>query len=179
MDNTAALRQGRAIMRTIVNDHIANVILSEVAQKLIDDATQGRITLGHNMTGNTVNAYAAGVYAGGQLTRLITSSGSIPAPLQKKLGLGQKFHRGRQRWDGEIQERTFKASVATNGSTEAERSIAFIQSYNAPKDGYALVVCNGVEYAAYQGLVRDIDVLTSNFNRLAGILQSSLKPLPN
>lgn len=178
MDNTAALRKGAADAKEIIAFHIY-IILVSAAKKLLEDATNGRIFLGHNMTGNTVNSYAVGVYSKGELVFTMTSSQGISKPLQRKLGLGQKFHRGRQRWDGEIQKRTFKASVATNGSTEAERSIAFIQSYNAPKDGYALVVCNGVEYAEYQESVRNIDVLTSNFNRLTGILQSSLKPLPN
>lgn len=180
MDNSAALSQGSAKMRAIIDNHIANEILAKAARKLIDDATQGRIHLGHNMTGNTVNAYAAGVYARGTLTYIVTSSGTIPAPLRKKLGKGEKFYAGRQRWDGEIQKRTFKANIATNGSTEAERSIAFIRSYkDAPKDGYALVVCNGVEYAEFQDLVRNIDVLTQNFNNALPIIQSSFTPLPD
>lgn len=179
MDNTAALNQGAARMRAIVDAHIANEILAPAAQRLITDATQIRTHAGHNMTGNTINSYAAGVYVRGALTHIVTSSGTIPGPLQRKLGLGQKFHRGRQRWDGEIQKRTFTAKVATNGTTEAERCLAFIRAYKAPKDGYSIVVCNGVEYAEYQESVRNIDVLTQNHNNAYLIIQSSFKPLPN
>lgn len=179
MDNTAALNQGAARMRTIVDAHIANEILVPAAQKLITDATQIRIHAGHNMTGNTINSYAAGVYVRGALTHIVTSSGTIPSPLQRKLGLGQKFHRGRQRWDGEIQKGTFTAKVATNGTTEAERCLAFIRSYKAPANGYAVVVCNGVEYAEYQEFMCNVDVLTQNFNNALSIIQSSFKPLSN
>ena len=48
---------------------------------------------------NTINSYAAGVYVNGQLVHIETSAGSISKPLRRKLGRGQRFYAGSQRWD--------------------------------------------------------------------------------
>lgn len=131
------------------------------------------------MTGNTVNAYAVGVYKRGELVFIMTSSGGIAKPLRRKLGKGQRFYAGSQRWDGETQEHTFTAQVGTNGTMEAERSIAFIQSYQASTKGWSVVVCNGVEYATYQENQMDIDVLTASFNNAKMFMPSMFKPMPD
>lgn len=178
MDNTAALRRGHQIAKDLIARHILNVILVPAAKELVQDILQSRITDGHNMTGNTVNSYAAGVYVRGQLVHIETSSASIPHPLRRKLGKGQRFYAGNQRWDGEIQEGTFTAKAGSNGTMEAERSIAFLKSYHAPHTGWALVVCNGVEYAVYQEAEMDIDVLTSNFNYALMFTPAMFKPMP-
>ena len=177
MDNAVALRLGTQRAKDLIARHILNQILVPAAKSLIQVATQGRISIGHNMTGNTVNSYAAGVYVAGQLVHIETSAGSIPRPLRRKLGRGQKFFAGSQRWDEEIQENTFKAKVATNGAMEAERSIAFLRSYKAIADGWELVVCNGAEYATYQENEMNIDVLTANFDYAKMFVPSMFTPM--
>lgn len=163
--------------KDMITHHVLNVILVPATKELIRNASQGRIFAGHNMTGNTVNSYAAGVYLNGRLVHIETSSGSIAHPLRRKLGKGQRFYAGSQRWDGEIQENTFTAQIGSNGSMEAERSIAFLQSYK-PSDDWALVVCNGVEYATYQENEMNIDVLTSNFDYAKMFAPTMFKPMP-
>ena len=179
MDNSAALQMGTRRAKEIMARHVLNQILIPAAKELIQDAAQGRIRLGHNMTGNTVNSYAVGVYVKGQLVHIETSSKSISRPLRRKLGKGQKFYAGSQRWDGEMQEHTFTAEVSTNGTTEAERSIAFIQSYKASDKGWELVVCNGVEYGTFQENQMQIDVLTASFDNAKMFLPAMFKPLPD
>lgn len=179
MSNEAALQRGTQMAKDMIARHVLNVILVPTAKELIKDATQGRISIGHNMTGNTVNSYAVGVYANGQLVHIETSSGSIPRPLRRKLGRGERFYAGSQRWDGEIQEHTFTAQVSTNGTMEAERSIAFLQSFRPSPKGWALVVCNGAEYATYQENEMNIDVLTSNFDYAKMFMPSMFKPMPD
>ena len=164
MDNTAALRIGTQTAKDLIARHILNKILVPAAKDLIQAATQGRISFGHNMTGNTINSYAAGVYVKGKLVRIETSAGSIPSPLRRKLGRGQRFYAGSLRWDEEVQENTFTAQAGSNGTMEAERSIAFLQSYKPSHNGWSLVVCNGVEYATYQENEMNIDVLTASFD---------------
>lgn len=178
MSNTAALRLGTQRAKDLIARHILNQILVPMAKELIQNATQERIYLGHNMTGNTINSYAAGVYVRGALVHIETSAGSIPNPLRRKLSRGQSFFAGSQRWDGEVQEATFKAEVSTNGTMEAERSIAFLQSHKPSANGFALVVCNGVEYATYQENEMNIDVLTANFDYAKMFAPSMFKPLP-
>lgn len=177
MSNAAALQMGSQRAKEIIARHVLNGILIPASKELIHAATQGRIFAGHNMTGNTINSYAVGVYVSGQLVHIGTSSGSIPHPLRRKLGKGERFYAGSQRWDGETQEHTFTAKVSTNGTTEAERSIAFLQSYKPSADGWALVMCNGVEYATYQENEMQIDVLTANFDYARMFLPSMFKPI--
>lgn len=179
MDNSAALRRGTQMAKDMIARHILNVILVPAAKELIKDASQGRISIGHNMTGNTVNSYAVGVYVKGQLVHIETSSGSIPKPLRRKLSRGERFYAGSQRWDGDVQVGTFTAQVSTNGTMEAERSIAFLQSHKPSPNGWALVVCNGVEYATYQENELDIDVLTANFDYAKMFMPSMFKLMPD
>ena len=178
MDNSAALQKGTAKAKKIMYDHIY-LLMTSAAKKLLEDATNGRVFLGHNMTGNTVNSYAVGVYFKGNLVFMMTSSQGIAKPLRRKLGKGQKFYAGSQRWDGETQEHTFAAEVSTNGTTEAERSIAFIQSYKASDKGWELVVCNGAEYGTFQENQMQIDVLTASFDNAKMFLPAMFKPLPD
>lgn len=177
MSNADALQLGSRRAKDMIARHVLNVILVPAAKELIQAATQGRIFAGHNMTGNTVNSYAAGVYVNGQLVHIETSSGSIPRPLRRKLGQGQRFYAGNQRWDGEMQEHTFTAKTGSNGAMEAERSIAFLQSHKPSSDGWALVVCNGVEYATFQENEMQIDVLTANFDYAKMFAPAMFKPM--
>ena len=178
MSNAAALKLGTQRAKEMIARHILNQILVPAAKELIQDATQGRIYLGHNMTGNTINAYAAGVYVKGVLVHIETSAGSIPNPLRRKLGRGQRFYAGSQRWDGETQEHTFTAKAGSNGTMEAERSIAFLHTYKPPVKGWALTVCNGVEYAIYQENEMNIDVLTANFDYAKMFIPTMFNPMP-
>lgn len=178
MDNSAALKKGTAMAKRIIEDHMY-AMLTSAAKKLLDDATNGRITIGHNMTGNTVNSYAVGVYSKGNLVFMMSSADGIPHPLRRKLSKGEIFQAGRQRWDGTIQETTFRAEVSTNGSMEAERSIAFIKSFRPSAKSWVLVVCNGVEYASYQESQMDIDVLTGNYNYAQMFAPSMFNPMPD
>lgn len=179
MSNETALRAGSQRTREIIARHILNTILVPAAKGIIKDASQGRISIGHNMTGNTVNSYAVGIYVKGQLVHIETSSGSIPRPLRRKLSKGERFYAGSQRWDGDIQQGTFTAQISTNGTTEAERSIAFLQSYKPSPNGWSLVVCNGVEYATYQENEMQIDVLTANFDYAKMFMPTMFHPIPD
>lgn len=161
----------------MIEYHLVYQILIPIASGLIEEAIQGRITLGHNMTGNTINSYAVGVYLKGTLAYIESAAGKIPNPLRRKLGNGQRFYAGNQRWDGEVQERTFTAKSGSNGTMEPEQSIAFLMSYRASPNGYTIVVCNGVEYATYQENEMNIDVLTNNVNFATMFAPSMFKPI--
>ncbi len=89
MSNEAALQRGTQIAKDLIARHVLNKIFVPAAKEHIQAATQGRIFAGHNMTGNTINSYAAGVYVNGQLVHIETSAGSISKPLRRKLGRGK------------------------------------------------------------------------------------------
>ena len=176
MGNKSVLEAARKKMQDIAYKHLVEDILIPFAESARNDAEQIRIQEEHNMTGNSVNSYAAGVYAHGKL--IWDSYSGVPKPLQGKLSKGQRYRAGWQRWDGETQVYTFKAKVATNGQTEPERAIAFIRSYKAPSDTFSVVVTNGVEYAEFQQAQMGIDVLTKAYDNAKFDISQYLKPIP-
>ena len=177
MSNVAALRKGTARAKKIIQGHMT-VNLQYALDELVETAMRiRREQTRHNMTGNTVNSYAGGLFIDGQL-KAISLGQPGRSPLRKKLREGEKFRAGKTRWDGDIQQRTFTAQIDTDARTEAAASIDFIKSYKPKDKGFAIVVCDGVEYATYQENVYNIDVLTGSFGGAAAILSKNFKPLP-
>ncbi len=170
MSNKDTLQFGSRKVKDMIARHMLNKILVPMAKDFLDWIVNNRIALGHNMTGNTVNAYAVGVYVSGRLVWIQTPAGSIPRPLRRKLTTGNRAKRTTAyfpadwRWDGDEQQSFFMAKVQTNSATEADRSIFFLKSYQANPKGWTLVVCNGVEYATFQENEMNIDVLTAGFD---------------
>ena len=179
MDNSATLRQGSQIARDLIARHLLNTILVPMANDALAYAVNKRIGDGHNMTGNTVNSYVVGVFVKGRLAYMRGSWESIPRPLRRKLNAGQLFHAGQQRWDEETQKHTFTAEISTNGTTEPERAIAFIRSYQANPKGWTIVVANGVEYVTYEENVYDADTLTGAYEDFKFTHQLHFNPLPD
>lgn len=177
MSNSNVLKFGNRKAKEMIRRHVLNQILVPLANELIVWATNHRVGLGHNMTGNTVNAYAAGVFVDGHLCYVRGSWEDIPSPVHPKLGLGQKFYTGWQRWEGSIQEHTFKAAVATNGTTEPERCIAFIKGYQSNVK-WEIVICNGVEYATFQEQIMNIDTLSQSYTYSQSTISSILNNIP-
>ena len=103
---------------------------------------------------------------------------SVPRPLTHKV---YRYQPGRQRWDGDIQHSMFptRGVAEHNGSTEPERAIAFITSYKANPNGWAIVVANGVEYGSYEENVYNADTLTGAFEDFKFTHQFHFKPIPD
>lgn len=175
MSNSSVLSNGRKKVASLVTNHILNTIMIPFADRMRREAENMRIGIGHNMTGNTVNSYGAAVYHNGKM--VWDSYSTTKRPLRRKLSGGERFYARNIRWDGDIQEHTFTAEVATNGSTEAERSIAFLRSYQATTKGFEAVICNGVEYASFQEHAMKIDVLTSSFDYARMFYTQYFKPI--
>lgn len=137
------------------------------------------------MTGNTINSYCGGAYYNGRLLWIESSQGFIRLPLREKLTVGKKpkrttaFFKGETRWDGGTQSYTYMARVQTNSTMENDRGVKFLKSYQAPPKGWALVVCNGVEYATYQENEIGIDVLTANFDFAKMFASAMFTPIPD
>ena len=177
MDNVSIIKGSRAKLRQMISGHLVTAILIPMAKELKEDAEQKRISEGHNMTGNTVNEYACAVFVDG--SRVWDSFSNMIRPLRTKLHIRQRFRAGSQRWDGEIQGKTFKAPVETSGQRAPDKVYSFLGGYKAIAKGWEVVVCNAVEYASYQETEMGIDVLTSNFNYAQIAHHSFFKPLPS
>ena len=173
--NSAALQAGRAKLKQLVRQHINGILLNALDQ-LVQSAADERVRQGHNMTGNTVNAYAGGLFVDGRLNE-ISLCNPGHGPIRVKLRAGEKFIAGRIRWDGDMQDRTFEAKVDTDATAEPSAAISFIQSYKPQPDGWEIVVTNGVEYATYQETSMGIDVLTSAFGQAQSTVDSHFKPI--
>ena len=177
MDNSAALKAGTARAKKIIRGHIT-VNLQFALDEIVDMATRmRRDETKHNMTGNTVNSYAGGLFINGVL-KAISIGQPGQSPLQGKLRKGERFKKERLRWDGDLQQSTFKAKVDTDSRMEPASSLDFIRSFKPKGNGFEVVICDGVEYATYQENVRNIDVLTGSFSTAAEMLAKNLKPLP-
>lgn len=162
MSNADVLQLGSRRAKEMIARHVLNKILVPMADAALDFVVQKRIHDGHNMTGNTINSYVVGVFVKGKLVYRRGSWESIPKPLTHKV---YRYQPGRMRWDGEEQHSMFptKGTAPHNGTTEPERAIAFINSYQASPKGWTLVVANGVEYATYEENVYDADTLTGAY----------------
>ena len=163
MSNEAALKLGARRAKEAISRHILNAVLAPMADAALDFVVRKRIVDGHNMTGNTINAYVVGVFVRGKLAYRRGSWEDIPAPLTHKV---YSYQPGRMRWDGEVQYSRFptKGVAQHNGATEPDRAIAFINSYQANPNGWSLVVANGVEYASYEEAVYEADTLTGSYD---------------
>lgn len=178
MDNSAALRVGSQMAKDIIGRHILNKILIPMANAALEYTVRKRIHDGHNMTGNTVNSYVVGVFVRGKLVYMRGSWENVPKPLTHKV---YHYQPGRMRWDGEKQISMFptKGTAPHNGTTEPERAIAFINSYKANPDGWALVVANGIEYATYEENVYNADTLTGAYADFKMLHLTFFTPLPD
>ncbi len=165
--------------KEIIARHVLNEILVPMANDALDYVVRKRIADGHNMTGNTINSYVVGVFVNGKLAYQRGSWESVPRPLTHKVS---RYQPGRQRWDGELQEHPFptKGKVFPhNGTTEPERAIAFIRSYQASPKGWTLVIANGIEYAEFQENVYAADTLTGSIDYFKLNHQQFFKPIPD
>lgn len=183
MSNARALRQGSQIARDMIFNHTQS-LLKRALHELVFEATAARENH-NNMTGNTINSYCGAVYYKGNLLWIETTQGFIRLPLRKKLTIGIKpkrttaFFSGETRWDGGTQWYTFMAPVQTNSTMENDRGIKFLKTYQATSKGWAMVICNGVEYAEFQESAMNIDVLTGNFNYAKMFMPTMFHPLPD
>jgi hypothetical protein len=173
-DNAALFDKGMTKATKLISQHLSKM-LSGAADGLVADALERRIYSGHNMTGNTATSYAAGVYVNGSLQK-VHRDGRMK-PLQRKLTVGQRFSAGRERWDGDVQERTFTAGVQTDGDYGYSSVRDWLQGLIPIKDGFQICVMSGVEYALFQERECDIDVLTSTFMEAPAIIQSYIRPI--
>ena len=176
-DNSAALRAGTAKLKQVISKHISGCLFNAL-DRLVQMAADRRAHAGHNMTGNTVNAYAGGLFVEGRLTDLVVCNAGH-GPVRVKLRAGEKFVAGAKRWDGDTQEGTYTAEVDTDATKEPSAAISFIESYKAQPKGWVIVVANGVEYATFQETSKGIDVLTANYAKAETIIFSAFKPIPD
>lgn len=173
-DNSAALRAGAKKLRQIIDNHISDRLFVAL-DKILESAVATRLEIGHNMTGNTINAYAGGIFHNGKLVELLICNAGH-RPIRVKLRMGEKFLAGKIRWDGEEQYKTFLATVDTDATEEPSAAISFIQSYKPQSKDWEMVVTNGVEYATWQ-MVNGIDVLTGNYQDAFTIVDSAFTPI--
>lgn len=176
MGNESALRAGTAKAKRLIEEHVLNQILIPMAEDALAYIVDKRISDGHNMTGNTINAYVAGLYIKGKLVYMKGSWESVPRPLTHKV---YRYSAGNQRWDGETQEHNFptRGTANHNGATEPDRAIAFVNSFQANPNGWTLVIANGIEYATYEENVYNADTLTGSVDYFKMYHPQFFKPM--
>jgi hypothetical protein len=173
-DNAALFDKGMAKAAKLISQHL-NKILSEAADDLVAEAFSHRVQVGHNMTGNTVTSYAAGVYDNGRLVKV--HLGGSKDPVQRKISPYDVFPAGRIRWDGDVQNGDFAAIVSTDRNYGYNSVREWLQGVVPTKNGFQICVMSGVEYASFQEKKLGIDVLTAIYLDAEAIFQSHIRPI--
>ena len=146
MDNSTALSKGATKARSIIRDDIMGR-LNPLMYDMVSDMHSRMRKEVPGMTGNTMTSPAGATYAAGVMDDivLVGANGTANPPLQGKLKAGAKFTAGRERYDGDIQERTFTATVDTSGNTSQLDNYEFLESQQNGK-GFKMTVIGGTEY---------------------------------
>lgn len=140
-DNSAALRQGTQKALALIRENIA-VRLSNLMYDAVDDLEMRIKESVAGMTGNTWTSPAGAVYVNGVMEDLVLGADA----LQGKLLAGQVFSAGRERYDGDIQEHPFKATIDTTGRQSRIDKYEFLESQQSGK-GFKMTITGGTEYA--------------------------------
>lgn len=146
MNNAQALRTGAAKAKQIIKDGIM-VRLDNLLYDVISDLERRMMSETGGMTGNTWTSPAGATYADGVINEIMLGD----EPLMGKLRQGMKFHAGRERFDGTIQERTFTADTDTSGNESRKDKYRFLESQQSGK-GFKMTITGGTEYLGHQQL---------------------------
>jgi hypothetical protein len=109
-----------------------------------------------DMTGNYINSFGIAIYRNGEFIACATSSDiEGESPIQLTLAEGDKFLKGRQRYDGSTQEYTFKATEGMRHILADAEVVRWLRR-NAPrvpkdKNSLAYRVVTVVDYAKMVG----------------------------
>ena len=110
----------------------------------------------HDMTGNYINSFGIAIYRNGDFIACVTSNDiEGESPIQLTLAEGDKFLKGRQRYDGSTQEHTFKAPEGMRHILADAEVVKWLRRY-APRvkkgqDSLAYRVVTVVDYAKMVG----------------------------
>lgn len=110
-----------------------------------------------DMTGNYINSFGIALYRDGEFVACATTSDiEGKDPIQMTLASGERFERGRERYDGSIQRSTFKAPEGSMRHIFAnEEVVRWLRRYrprvnkNGPSLAYRIVTV--VDYAKMVG----------------------------
>lgn len=169
ISNDKVLEQGYAAAMKMVDEHIYNQIalLAERLMEVVEGQKEYK-----NLTGNTVTSYMVGVYHDRILTEIVQIQGKKP-PIRIKMRKGEIFT-GKD-YDGDFRKRWGPTEVDTDGGYGEQFAMRFLSSYRPKRKGYSLVVCTGTEYSEFLENVRNLNVLSNNFDLARGTFLKSFK----
>lgn len=127
-------------------------------------------------TGNTQTSYTCGAYLNGVLVDVVSSSESLPQPVRRKIPFGKTVYLERPYEGG---GRARHGYVHTDRNFGADTALKFINSYRAPKKGFALVMTTGTEYSEFLEQEARLDVLTKTFKDAPGIIARNWRKIPD
>ena len=127
-------------------------------------------------TGNTQTSYTCGAYLNGKLVDVVSSAESLPKPVRRKIPYGKNVFLQRP-YEGSPRAR--HGYVNTDHSYGNDTALKFINSYNAPKKGFALVMTTGTEYSEFIEQQAGLDVLTKTFKDAKGIISRNWRKIPD
>lgn len=170
-DNAKILRDGLKKGYDIIVRHLT-AQLYDLCDRLLAEVPRHREFLG--FTGNTQTSYACGVYVDGKLNSIELQQNWLTPPVRKKVGNGKWVYL-RNPYEGRA--RSVRGKVDVDNMYGQETSVAFLRSFNAPRNRLCIVMTTGTEYSVYLEQVSHLDVLTGTFEAAKVILAQGFKPI--
>ena len=129
-----------------------------------------------DMTGNYINGFGIAIYRDGEFIACATTHDiEGQSPIQVTLAEGDKFPAGRMRYDGDIQEKPFKATEGVRRIMADQAVVAWLRRYapRVSKDGPSLAyrVVSIVDYSKLVGGDKVLLSLADSFESRGGILK--------
>lgn len=101
------------------------------------------------MTGNAAAGIAVGAYRDGALIGYATTAEAMgKPPIRAILRKGDKFQKGRIRWDDEIQEKTEHSNNPSRFYAN-KKAVQILQKAKMPYEGFSFMVVSAVPYGKY------------------------------
>lgn len=170
MSNAAALKAGTALAKNLIKEHLRQCMASALADVVSDQHI--RMAKLPGMTGNTRTSPAGATYVDGKLDGLEMAGQTFAqSPIRTKLRKGGVFPAGALRYDGDMQEYTFTASVETTGNTSQQDNYDFLESQQSG-DGIKMVVTGATEYLGN-------DQVTESYSYAQGAVGKHFTKLPD
>lgn len=169
------------------SDKFLRLVEENIASSLVEAASRLLVYAGshkeyHNLTGNTLTSYMAGIYVNGSLRKIVSmydADMDIDRPTHAKLyrgdGVGVIYV---EDYDTGRTVHVVKSRLIDTDKDYGENtSRRFLSSYQGRKGSVGIVICTGTEYSEFLEDIKRLDVLTQTFEVAGKVFSSCWKKI--
>lgn len=165
MSNSAILKAGTKIAKNVISADITSR-LGLLMEDCIGTMRQQLEQHVSGMTGNTRTSPAGAVYSDGSIVQIhiVGETDSVHKPLAPKLSIGNKWQKGRERYDDSSQKKTFEANFDTTRHYVQQDNLEYLNSQQGDKD-FKMIVGGGTEYAGTEQVLDNFTYCQNNVDK--------------